>query len=331
MFLRDAETTNVPNAQTPAMSEPEKVLNDLLTTKQNLLAILSHATSMPNFETLNEPLGLHHRMNKLIDVTIDHLDAVNEQLRELRSAMIQKCHRATRNYQISLMGSVLSDGERYGINLDAIKKTAYVDGHISLVDCNTSNYEFPREISRLLTTAGDIFLNPDDIAAIVNSDTRIADIATEILYFIEANDRNLFMQFSPFAKYVYLQCIKALVTCIPAHDMIYFNRYLIHFDSVQGLVDHVYTLTYKAFDKASMSTANEWQFDPSAPNVNKPSPIPISFSNEHPITREERKAMLYPHKEDFKPIPAASASYNVRIMMLDVFTMIARLYKGFPE
>lgn len=331
MFLRDNETTNVPSTPPPQMSECEQFLNELLVNKQNLLAILAHATSMPRFETINERLDLDRRMNKIINVTLDHLNAVNERIRELKTTMFQKCHRNARNYQINLMGSVLSNGERFGINLDLIKSSSYTDGRISLIEYNTQAYEFPKDQQRLLTTAADIFLNPADVAAIVTSDLKIGVIAKEVLNYVITNDANLFLQFSPFAQFVYLQCIKALVTCLPAHDMIYFNRYLIHFDSIPSLVNHVYTLTLKAFDGTSMTTADEWTFDPLKPKSNSDVTVPIPFANELPLTSEERKSLLHP-RTDVKPTAHNSVgSYNVRIMMIDIFTMIARAYKGFPE
>lgn len=331
MFLRDNETTNVPSTPPPQMSECEQFLNDLLTNKQNLLAILAHATSMPRFELLNERLNLDRRMNKIINTTLDHLDAINERIRELKTTMFQKCHRNARNYQINLMGSVLSNGERFGISLDLVKPSTYTDGRISLIDYNVQAYEFPKDQQKLLATASDIFLNPMDIAAIVTSDPKIASIANEVFNYVVANDVNLFLQFSPFAKYVYVQCIKALITCLPAHDMVYFNRYLIHFDSVSSLVNHVYTLTLKAFDGTSMSTADEWSFDPQNPKATVDIHSPISFATEHPLTNEERQSLLYPRNSEVKPTPNSAGSYNVRIMMIDIFTMIARVYKGFPE
>ena len=324
MFLHNNETTNVPSTPPHELSESEVVLNELLIAKQNLIAVISHTASTPSFEPINDQLRLDRRVNKIIDAAIDQLDDINSRIRELKSTMFQKCYRSTCKYQINLLGSVLSNGEQFGINLDVIKPSSYTDGRISLIEYDVNAYEFSRDQQRLLQTASDIFLNPDDVAAIVTSDSQIIKIATDVLNYVIANDVNLFLQFSPFAKSVYLQCIQALVACLPAHDMIYFNRYLIHFDSVQGLVDHVWTLTLKAFKGNILSTADEWSIDSTKPTL-------IPFSNESPLNRDERQSLRYPRSNESKVTPHTNVSYNVRIMMLDIFTMIARVYKGFGE
>lgn len=329
MFIRNQPTTNTPQRTQNVLPVPATELEELLRTKQQLVTALVHAASMPQCTDIDD--SIQRYSNKLIETIIQQLDGVNTQIRELKSSVFTQCYRNACEYQLKLICSVFTEGSRYGIDFSAITSAAYTDGRLYLNEHNAELFGLSKEQTTVLTTASDIFLNPEDVALIVTSDKRIEEIATDILNYVTDSDTTLFMQFSPFAKHVYLRCIKALVTCIPGHNMIYFNRYLLHFDSVQSMSNHIYTLTLKAFPGASMSTIDEWQFEEVDKDTYKPNAALIQFGNEMPITQSEREELLFPHTTEPKINPQAVGSYNIRIMMLDIFTMIARVYKGFSE
>lgn len=339
MFDKSKKTTNVPTMYSTESSSTASRLLALLESKKKYISVLKHLTSIPHSEEL--PKNIYTPANDCITSCIDKLNELTCSIIEIKNDVISRNGLVAYEYQIDVIMNILSGGHYFDYNMKRSdieydhgliqslrrRKTFTVSDASDDEDTISSTPIFDIFQEKYFATASDIFCSPKDLHGLM-SDPRIKTIANEIYAFVENCKPLAFIQVSPFLKELYLNCIKALVICVPYHDMANFNIYYRHFENVNTLVEHVRYLFTETFKQNYVFTEDEWLFDPSigrskVQDVKSP---PIKF-DDSTIDDIDLSCFHYPHVDYKYEVDDSVGKYDIFMVMNQIYGVICELYE----
>lgn len=177
--------------------------------------------------------------------------------------------------------------------------------------------DVPDSLSELVDLGERYYSTNDELYELFD-DERIVTIANNVFNVLYENYLIDFVQLSPFVKEWYMKCLKAVVVCVPLHDMKNFKEYVKYFVDRETLANHLMSVFDRLFGCRYVSTNNEW----------KDEMLTIPFTDTV-LDNDKVSRFTFPHDgnmtfEDEKE--NKGIRYDVGMMMTDVLGKLVKLY-----